>query len=115
MHQAVNLTPEDRKWMDEVISSVVDTWNPADPTRPTSMGFHGSDDYLRIRFEDYICAMLSSTKYADFLAKSDAEQVAIQAPDASTTSSFGAEFLLAALRGTEAFALWNSVTDSDAV
>ncbi|GAK66111.1 cytoplasm protein [Moesziomyces antarcticus] len=110
LHQAVNLTPEDRKWMDEVISSVVDTWNPADPTRPTSMGFHGSDDYLRIRFEDYICAMLSSTKYADFLAKSDAEQVAIQAPDASTTSSFGAEFL-AALRGTEAFALWNSVTD----
>ncbi|ETS64126.1 hypothetical protein PaG_01361 [Moesziomyces aphidis] len=111
LHQAVNLTPEDRKWMDEVISSVVDTWNPADPTRPTSMGFHGSDDYLRIRFEDYICAMLSSTKYADFLAKSDAEQVAIQAPDASTTSSFGAEFL-AALRGTEAFALWSSVTDS---
>ncbi len=52
--------------MDEVISSVVETWNPADPTRPTSMGFHGSDDYLRIRFEDYICAMLSSTKYADF-------------------------------------------------
>ncbi|KAJ9473976.1 Late secretory pathway protein AVL9 [Pseudozyma hubeiensis] len=111
LHQMVNLTPEDRKWMDEVISSVVETWNPADPTRPSSMGFHGSDDHLRIRFEDYICAMLSSTKYADFLAKSDPEQVAIQAPDASTTSSFGAEFL-AALRSTEAFALWNSVTDS---
>ncbi|CCF50566.1 hypothetical protein NDA11_000665 [Ustilago hordei] len=111
LHQIVNLTPEDRKWMDEVISAVTETWNPADPTRPTSMGFHGSDDYLRIRFEDYICAMLSSTKYADFLAKSDAEQVAIQAPDASTTSSFGAEFLVA-LRSTEAFSLWNSVTDS---
>ncbi|SPO28093.1 related to AVL9 - protein involved in exocytic transport from the Golgi [Ustilago trichophora] len=110
LHQIVNLTPEDRKWMDEVISSVVETWNPTDPTRPTSMGFHGSDDYLRIRFEDYICAMLSSTKYADFLAKSDAEQVAIQAPDASTTSSFGAEFLTA-LRWTEAFSVWNSVTD----
>lgn len=110
LHQMVNLTPEDRKWMDEVISSVVETWNPADPTRPTSMGFHGSDDYLRVRFEDYICAMLSSTKYADFLAKSDPEQVAIQAPDASTTNSFGAEFLTA-LRSTEAFKLWNSVTD----
>ena len=110
LHQIVNLTPEDRKWMDEVISAVTETWNPNDPTRPTSMGFHGSDDYLRTRFEDYICAMLSSTKYADFLAKSDAEQVAIQAPDASTTSSFGAEFLTA-LRSTEAFSLWNSVTD----
>ncbi|CBQ68417.1 conserved hypothetical protein [Sporisorium reilianum SRZ2] len=110
LHQMVNLTPEDRKWMDEVISSVVETWNPADPTRPTSMGFHGSDDYLRIRFEDYICAMLSSTKYADFLAKSDPEQVAIQAPDASTTSSFGADFL-AALRSTEAFKLWKAGTD----
>ncbi|CDS01451.1 related to AVL9-protein involved in exocytic transport from the Golgi [Sporisorium scitamineum] len=110
LHQIVNLTPEDRKWMDEVISSVVETWNPADPTRPTSMGFHGSDDYLRIRFEDYICAMLSSTKYADFLAKSDPEQVAIQAPDASATSSFGAEFLVA-LRSTEAFKMWKTVTD----
>ncbi|TKY89936.1 hypothetical protein EX895_001234 [Sporisorium graminicola] len=110
LHQVVNLTPEDRKWMDEVISSVVETWNPADPTRPTSMGFHGSDDYLRIRFEDYICSMLSSTKYADFLAKSDPEQVAIQAPDASTTSSFGAEFLIA-LRNTEAFNVWKSATD----
>ncbi|SNX85189.1 related to AVL9 - protein involved in exocytic transport from the Golgi [Melanopsichium pennsylvanicum] len=110
LHQIVNLTPEDRKWMDEVISSVVETWNPADPTRPTSMGFHGSDDYLRIRFEDYICAMLSSTKYADFLSKSDAEQVAIQAPDASNASSFGAEFL-DSLRMTEAFKIWNTVTD----
>ena len=110
LHQIVNLTPEDRKWMDEVISAVVETWNPDDPTRPTSMGFHGSDDYLRIRFEDYICAMLSSVKYADFLGKSDAEQVAIQAPDASTTSSFGAEFLTA-LRATEAFSSWNSITD----
>uniref|UniRef100_V5ESD1 Transport protein Avl9 n=2 Tax=Kalmanozyma brasiliensis (strain GHG001) TaxID=1365824 RepID=V5ESD1_KALBG len=110
LHQMVNLTPEDRKWMDEVISSVVDTWNPADPTRPTSMGFHGSDDYLRIRFEDYICAMLSSTKYGDFLAKSDPEQVAIQAPDASTVNCFGAEFLTA-LRTTEAFKRWNSITD----
>lgn len=110
LHHMVNLTPEDRKWMDQVISSVVETWNPADPTRPTSMGFHGSDDYLRIRFEDYICAMLSSTKYADFLARSDPEQVAIQAPDASTTSSFGADFLTA-LRSTQAFKVWKSMTD----
>ncbi|PWZ03667.1 hypothetical protein BCV70DRAFT_154532 [Testicularia cyperi] len=110
LQQVVNLTPEDRKWMDEVISAVVETWNPADPTRPTSMGFHGSDDYLRTRFEDYICAMLSSTKYADFLAKNDADQVAIQAPDASSTASFGSDFL-AAIRTTEAFRRWTAKTD----
>lgn len=111
LQQIVNLTLQDRKWMDEVISAVLDTWNPDDPTRPTSMGFHGSDDYLRIRFEDYICAMLSSTKYADFLAKTEAQQVSIQAPDASMPNSFGADFVQA-LRTTEAFSLWNRSTEA---
>ncbi|KAN0061191.1 hypothetical protein ACQY0O_006926 [Thecaphora frezii] len=110
LQQLVGLTPADRKWMDEIVNIVNETWNAADPTRPTSMGYHGSDDFLRAKFEDYICAMLSSTRYADFLAKSDPEQVAIQAPDASSSHNFGTEYL-AALRATNAFAIWQSTTD----
>ncbi|EPQ25998.1 uncharacterized protein PFL1_06453 [Pseudozyma flocculosa PF-1] len=110
LQQIVGLTPADRKWMDEIVHTVNETWNPADPTRPTSMGYHGSDDYLRAKFEDYICAMLSSTRYADFLAKSDPDQVSITAPDASSSHHFGTEYL-AALRGTNAFAIWQRTTD----
>ena len=39
--------------------------------------FRGSDDDLRSRFEEYICAALSSIKYADFLAKSKTQDVTI--------------------------------------
>lgn len=33
----ITLTPEDRAWMDEVVRTVTDTWNAADPGRPHDM------------------------------------------------------------------------------
>lgn len=39
--------------------------------------FRGSDDDLRSRFEEYICAALSSLKYADFLSKGQAQDISI--------------------------------------
>lgn len=39
--------------------------------------FRGSDDDLRSRFEEYICAALASIKYAEFVAKSKAADVSI--------------------------------------
>ena len=39
--------------------------------------FRGSDDDLRARFEEYICAALSTVKYSDFLAKGKAGDISI--------------------------------------
>lgn len=39
--------------------------------------FKGSDDDLRSRFEEYICAALSSIKYADFIVKGRQQDIAI--------------------------------------
>ena len=39
--------------------------------------FRGSDDDLRQRFEEYICAALSSIKFSDFLTKGQASDVTI--------------------------------------
>lgn len=33
----VALTPADRKWIDEVVKDVNDTWNESDPQRPIGM------------------------------------------------------------------------------
>lgn len=44
------LTAADRKWMDEVISTVDSTYSAADPTRPQT-SFVGSEDFLRAKFE----------------------------------------------------------------
>ncbi|UZJ53576.1 hypothetical protein CBS101457_002896 [Exobasidium rhododendri] len=111
LQQIVNLTAADRKWMDEIVGVVVDTWNAADPSRPSSMQFLGSDDYLRGKFEEYICSMLSSIKYGEFLLKGEAAQVSIIAPDSSTTDAFGHEFITA-FKTTRAFSLWDRTTDS---
>lgn len=45
------LTPADRKWMDEIVSTVEEGWSPADPSRPADFQFVGSDDFLRAKFE----------------------------------------------------------------
>lgn len=49
--QIVSLTPADRKWMDELVSVVTESYNPEDPARPTTMRFEGSEDWLRAKFE----------------------------------------------------------------
>lgn len=53
------------------MSSLTEASNVADPR------FRGSDDDLRARFEEYICAALSTVKYSDFLAKGKAGDISI--------------------------------------
>jgi hypothetical protein len=43
LERAVGLTPADRKWMDEVVQDVNETWDEGG----ASLQFKGSDDYLR--------------------------------------------------------------------
>jgi hypothetical protein len=49
IERLVALTSADRRWMDEIVKTVEETWNPEDPTRPTGMVFRGSDDFLRAK------------------------------------------------------------------
>ena len=38
-----------------------------DKSRPRTMSFVGSEDYIRAQFEEYILALLSSVKYDNYL------------------------------------------------
>lgn len=49
LERLVSLTPADRRWMDDLVKTVEDSWNPEDPTRPLGMAFKGSDDDLRAK------------------------------------------------------------------
>lgn len=69
LNSALTLSSSDKKWMEFVVSSVVDTWDPEDPWRPKGLGFHGSEDFVRQQFEDYIMGLLSSVKYDEFLSR----------------------------------------------
>ncbi|CAD7061085.1 unnamed protein product [Tilletia caries] len=96
------LTAPDRKWMAELEQLVLSTWNPADPTRPAGMQYEGSDDHLRARFEEYICALLSSVKYYQFEQGQGLGQGAGKGDAALAGTSF---------MRTKAFPSWNDSTD----
>lgn len=69
LNGALSLSHSDKKWIDGVVQSVVSTWDPEDPWRPIGLGFHGSEDYVRQQFEDYIMGLMSSVKYDQFLSR----------------------------------------------
>ncbi|KAI8329319.1 transport protein Avl9-domain-containing protein [Chlamydoabsidia padenii] len=63
IQSVVNLTLADRRWMENIVKVVYDTWDTNDPSRPMQNTYLGSDDYLRARFEEYVLSLLSSTKH----------------------------------------------------
>ncbi|OCF30918.1 cytoplasmic protein [Kwoniella heveanensis CBS 569] len=109
LERLVALTPADRKWMDDVVRTVEETWGMAEGERPD---FKGSDDDLRGRFEEYICAALSSIKYAEFVSKAKTSDISIVgvAGDSMILHPFSEQWV-AAFKKTSAYEMWNGCTD----
>ena len=71
------MTGADRKWIETLVTTITESWdesihyiylaNIVDKTRPRTMSFIGSEDYIRAQFEEYILALLASVKYDNFL------------------------------------------------
>ncbi|KAF8588564.1 hypothetical protein K439DRAFT_1334974 [Ramaria rubella] len=111
LERLMALTPADRKWIDDIVKDVNESWSEDDPTRPTGMKFKGSDDYLREKFEAYISAALSTIKYANFMAKSESKGVLIsEGYDSACQVDFGVQWITA-FKATQAFQVWDRVTD----
>ncbi|KAL1719068.1 transport protein Avl9-domain-containing protein [Schizophyllum commune] len=112
LERLVALTPADRKWMDGIVQAVNESWleSEEDQLRP-AMQFKGSDDYLRVQFEEYISSMLASLRYQDFVAKEGAPIAAPGTPDATPWMDFN-PLWLQEFRGTNAYELWERTTDS---
>ncbi|KAK4050816.1 hypothetical protein OIV83_003238 [Microbotryomycetes sp. JL201] len=106
------LTAADRKWMDEIISTVDTTWSPADPQRPQTT-FIGSEDFLRAKFEEYVCSALASIKFIDYIKTADRRDVLLSQEDINSYNmSSWNELFIRQFRATPAFELWNRTTDA---
>jgi hypothetical protein len=57
----------DRRWIDVLTQIVNETWDDAHPSRPKTLGFMGSEEFIRLQFEEYLLALLSSMKYHEEL------------------------------------------------
>ncbi|KAI5302684.1 late secretory pathway protein avl9, partial [Ascosphaera pollenicola] len=63
LRSALALTPADRRWINFLTQTINDTWDDAHPEQPKTHGYLGSEEFIRLQFEEYLLALLSSMKY----------------------------------------------------
>ncbi|CAI7628555.1 unnamed protein product [Penicillium glandicola] len=72
LRSALVLSAADRRWIDLLTQIVNDTWDEEHPSQPKTLGFMGSEEFIRLQFEEYLLALLSSMKYHEELYLCDA-------------------------------------------
>ncbi|KAI4635793.1 uncharacterized protein J4E87_000750 [Alternaria ethzedia] len=111
LRQASILSTPDRRWMDFLTQTINDTWDEADPARPKDHGYAGSEEFIRMQFEEYLLAMLSSVKYKLYMEKNAHKENLISEVEGDPASEFSNEWVHAWMQ-TENFRIWNKFTDS---
>ncbi|KKY22201.1 putative lalv9 family protein [Diplodia seriata] len=91
---------------------VNDTWDENNPGRPNTLGYAGSEEFIRLQFEEYLLALLSATKYRLYREahKDDPKGPVIDEIDGDPSAEFNNEFILSWMR-TENFRIFNQYTD----
>ncbi|KAF4980257.1 hypothetical protein FZEAL_3694 [Fusarium zealandicum] len=109
---ALTLTAADRRWIDYLTHEINETWDEANPSRPKTLKYVGSEEFIRLQFEEYILALISSVKYHNYLGANPNNPRAIL-PDieGDPVVDFGYEWAEAWKR-TENYRMWNANTDS---
>lgn len=64
---ALSLSAADRRWIDFLTQVINETWDDAHPQRPRTHGYMGSEEFIRLQFEEYLLALLSCMKYHEDL------------------------------------------------
>ncbi|GAB7348966.1 hypothetical protein MBLNU459_g7950t2 [Dothideomycetes sp. NU459] len=106
------LSTADRRWIDFLTQAVQDTWDEKNPSRPKDMGYAGSEEFIRLQFEEYLLALISAAKYRQFVAKhKDDSKVLLSEVDGDPSTEFSNEFITAWMT-TENYSLLNRSTDS---
>lgn len=118
LRSALSLSAADRRWIDHLTQTVLDTWNPADPSRPSTHGYQGSEDAIRLSFEEYVLSLLSSIAYKKhfddhpnpYLSQRSGGVSDERYPDPLETANDFSNDFLSQWRSTPNFVLWQSLT-----
>ncbi|CCX12119.1 Similar to Late secretory pathway protein AVL9; acc. no. Q12500 [Pyronema omphalodes CBS 100304] len=116
LRTALNLSAADRRWIDSLVLSVTESWDDADPSRPKTMGFVGSEEYIRLQFEEYILSMISAVKYHLYLERNAAAgntgNYALPEIEGDPSIDFNPEFV-EYWKKTENFRIFQKFTDPE--
>ncbi|KAH7165596.1 transport protein Avl9-domain-containing protein [Dactylonectria macrodidyma] len=111
LRTALTLTAADRRWIDYLTQEINETWDEANPSRPKTLKYVGSEEFIRLQFEEYILALISSVKYHNYLTTSSNPKAILPEIDGDPTLDFGQDWVEAWKR-TENYRMWNANTDS---
>ncbi|KAK0701665.1 transport protein Avl9-domain-containing protein [Lasiosphaeria miniovina] len=109
---ALQLSVSDRRWIDFITQNVNETWDEANPGRTKTMGYVGSEEFIRLQFEEYLLSLISSVKYHNFMLKhANNPKMLLPHIEGDPSLDFSPEFVEAWSR-TENYRIWDSHTDS---
>ncbi|KAJ3579950.1 hypothetical protein NPX13_g617 [Xylaria arbuscula] len=112
LRNALALSHSDRRWIDFITQEVNDTWDEANPQRPKTMGYRGSEEFIRLQFEEYLLSLISAVKYRNYLTQNAGNPKAtLSHIEGDPSTDFGNEWIEYWMR-TENYRLWNANTDS---
>jgi hypothetical protein len=112
LKQALVLSSADRRWIDFITQEVNETWDETNPGRPKTMGYVGSEEFIRLQFEEYLTSLISSVKYHNHLARHGQNPKMLLAHvEGDPSQDFNPDFIEAWSR-TDNYRLWEANTDS---
>jgi len=122
LRSALSLSAADRRWIDFLTKTVIDTWDPANPSRPSTMGFTGSEEFIRLQFEEYILSLLSSVSFSlhkslhsQSFSATDGRSISTdRSANSDPTVDYNVEFI-SAWKLTSNFALFSRITSESAL
>ncbi|KAI9651175.1 hypothetical protein NHQ30_001212 [Ciborinia camelliae] len=112
LRSALTLSAADRRWIDFITQTVNDTWDESNPSRPKTMGYVGSEEFIRLQFEEYLLSLISSVKCHNYLL-ANAHNPKAQLPqvEGDPAHDFSMDWIEAWTR-SENYEIWNNHTDS---
>ncbi|KAK9475537.1 AVL9/DENND6 domain-containing protein [Dipodascopsis tothii] len=111
----LQLTAQDRKWIDALSYSVVLSWTDEILGKSESVSFVGSEDYIRQQFDEYLMALLSTVKYDMFLRRFGEHPPAealIPHIDGNPVADFGPDWI-AQWKVTNNYRIFQKCTDDE--
>ncbi|KAF2742110.1 hypothetical protein M011DRAFT_296252 [Sporormia fimetaria CBS 119925] len=111
LRNALVLSTPDRRWIDFLTQTVNDTWDESDPSRPKDHGYAGSEEFIRMQFEEYLLALLSSVKCKLYFEKNKDKENLIPDIEGDPAADFSNDFIDAWMK-TENFRIFDKFTDS---
>lgn len=112
LRAALALSIADRRWIDFITQSVNDTWDDANPNRPKTMGYVGSEEFIRLQFEEYLLSLISAVKCHNYMVHhANNPKAMLPQVEGDPSNDFGTDWIEAWSR-SENYRIWDRYTDS---